>query len=160
MPENNPSDSKAINVIKPELKLEAKPVAPPAASAAPKPISAPAGMTVNQAVHHHIIQLTLPDKAALYSAYMPFVKHGGLFVRTNDKYEMGDEVFIHLKMMDGTEKYQIKGKVIWITPKGAQGGLSAGVGVQFAEETPEEIRKKIETFLAGSAQSDRRTDTM
>ena len=27
-----------------------------------------------------ILSLTIKDKAVLYAAYMPFVKHGGLFI--------------------------------------------------------------------------------
>ena len=52
---------------------------------------------------------------------MPFVRHGALFVPTNKKYELGEEVFILLALMDEPEKIQINGKVVWVTPKGAQG---------------------------------------
>lgn len=121
-------------------------------------VAAPAA---KKAIHRpEIVQITLSDKAAIYSAYMPFVKNGGLFIRTNDRYEMGDEIVLLLKLMEATEKYTVRGKVIWMTPKGAQGGLQTGVGIQFAADTPKEVRNKIETYLAGSAQSDRRTDTM
>ena len=30
-----------------------------------------------------ILSLTIKDKSALYDAYMPFVKNGGLFIPTN-----------------------------------------------------------------------------
>ena len=33
-----------------------------------------------------ILSLTIKDKGALYAAYMPFVKNGGLFIPTNKKY--------------------------------------------------------------------------
>lgn len=115
---------------------------------------------VRPTVKGGVIPVVLPDKASLYAAYMPFVKHGGLFIRSDKTFEVGDEVTLVLKLMDLTEKFTIIGKIAWITPKGAQGGLKAGVGVQFSEETPVDIRNKIETFLAGSSQSERRTDTM
>ncbi len=38
-----------------------------------------------------ILSLTIKDRAVLYAAYMPFVRHGGLFVPTNKKYELGEE---------------------------------------------------------------------
>ena len=47
-----------------------------------------------QTSHQGILSLTIRDKAVLYSAYMPFIKNGGLFVPTNKSYEIGDEVFL------------------------------------------------------------------
>ena len=47
-----------------------------------------------------ILPLTIKDKTALYSAYMPFVRGGGLFVPTAKRYNLGDEVFILLTLMD------------------------------------------------------------
>ena len=69
----------------------------------------------------------------MYAAYIPFVRHGGLFVPTNKKYGLGQEVFILLALMDGPEKIPINGKVVWVTPKSAQGNGQAGIGVQFSE---------------------------
>lgn len=47
-----------------------------------------------------ILSLTIKDRAVLYAAYMPFVRNGGLFVPTNKRYELGEEVFILLALMD------------------------------------------------------------
>ena len=54
-----------------------------------------------------ILSLTIKDRAVLYAAYMPFVRHGGLFVPTNKKYELGEEVFILLALMDEPQKIPI-----------------------------------------------------
>lgn len=106
-----------------------------------------------------ILSLTIKDKSVLYAAYMPFVENGGLFIPTNKSYKLGDEVFMLLNLMDESEKIPVAGKVIWLTPKGAQGNRAAGVGVQFSN--PDDIAaQKIETYLAGSLQSDRPTHTM
>jgi len=75
-----------------------------------------------------ILSLTIKDKSALYAAYMPFVKHGGLFIPTNKSYGLGEEVFMLLTLMEETEKLPVAGKIIWITPKGAQGNRAAGIG--------------------------------
>lgn len=40
-----------------------------------------------------ILSLAVKDKAALYNAYMPYIKHGGIFVPTPKRYFLGDEVF-------------------------------------------------------------------
>ena len=77
-----------------------------------------------------ILSLTIKDKAVLYAAYMPFLENGGLFVPTNKQYSIGDEVFMLLTLMDEPEKIPIAGRVVWITPTGAQGNRQAGVGVR------------------------------
>ena len=40
-----------------------------------------------------LLTLTIKDKSALYLAYMPFVKNGGLFIPTNSNYRPGDGEF-------------------------------------------------------------------
>lgn len=107
-----------------------------------------------------ILSLAIKDKGALYAAYMPYVKNGGLFIPTNKPYKLGDEVFLLLTLMDETEKLPVAGKVIWVTPKGAQGNRVAGIGVQFSDQDGEVARNKIETYLAGALKSDRYTHTM
>lgn len=107
-----------------------------------------------------IISVSLKDKAALYSAYMPFVKHGGLFIATNKAYQLGDEIFLLLSLMNEPEKFPIAGRVVWITPKGAQGGRQAGIGVQFSDLDGGAARNKIEGHLAGMLQGERETLTM
>ena len=106
-----------------------------------------------------ILSLTIKDKSVLYAAYMPFVKHGGLFIPTNKSYRLGDEVFMLLNLMEEPEKIPVAGKVILVTPKGAQGNRAAGIGVQFSDQD-NTARSKIETYLAGALQSDRPTHTM
>src|SRR6185369_2325862 len=51
-----------------------------------------------------LLTLTIKDKSALYLAYMPFVKNGGLFIPTNSNYRLGDEVFMLLNLMGEDEK--------------------------------------------------------
>jgi len=47
-----------------------------------------------------ILSLAIKDKTVLYAAYMPFVRNGGLFIPTKKEYELGDEVFMLLNLMD------------------------------------------------------------
>jgi type IV pilus assembly protein PilZ len=107
-----------------------------------------------------ILSLTIKDKNALYAAYMQFVKNGGLFIPTTKKYKLGDEVFMLLTLMEETERIPVAGKVIWITPIGAEGNRAAGIGVQFSDQDGGLARNKIETYLAGALKSDRPTHTM
>ncbi len=116
-------------------------------------------MIPRRGARNAILSLAIKDKAVLYANYMPFVKHGGLFIPTKKDYQLGDEVFMLLNLMEEVEKIPVAGKVVWITPKGAQGNRAAGIGVQFSEQD-ETARTKIETYLAGSLSSDRPTHTM
>jgi type IV pilus assembly protein PilZ len=106
-----------------------------------------------------ILSLTIKDKAVLYAAYMPFIQGGGLFIPTNKQYQLGEEVFMLLKLMEEPEKIPVAGKVIWVTPKGSQGNKVAGIGVQFTGEDSM-AKDKVETYLAGALSSDRLTHTM
>ncbi|MCK7594729.1 PilZ domain-containing protein [Pseudomarimonas salicorniae] len=108
-----------------------------------------------------ILSLAIKDKAALYNAYMPFVKGGGIFVPTAKKYGLGDEVFILLTLLDDKERLPVAGKVCWVTPPGSQGNRTAGIGVQFNDSVEgEAVRGKIETLLAGILNADKPTHTM
>src|SRR5690606_40006129 len=106
-----------------------------------------------------ILSLTIRDKAVLYAAYMPYIKGGGLFIPTAKPYEIGDDVFLLLNLMEESEKLPAPAKVVWVTPKGAQGNRAAGIGVQFCDDEGKEVRNKIETYLAGALQSDKPTHT-
>lgn len=107
-----------------------------------------------------ILNLNIKDKPALYAAYMPFVKNGGLFIPTPKQFKLGDEVFMLLTIMEDKERMPIAGKIIWITPQGAQGNKAQGIGVQFSEQDNGATRNKIEGFLAGALQADKSTHTM
>jgi len=65
-----------------------------------------------------------------------------------------------LNLMDEGDKIPVAGKVIWITPKGAQGKRMAGIGVQFSEQDNGETQQKIGNYLAGALDGDKATHTM
>ncbi|MDF1688116.1 MAG: PilZ domain-containing protein [Cycloclasticus sp.] len=107
-----------------------------------------------------ILSLTIKDKNALYAAFMDYVEGGGLFIPTHKKYNLGDEVFMLLSLMGEVERIPVAGTIIWITPVGAEGSRSNGVGVQFNDQDGGAARAKIETYLAGTSQTGRPTHTM
>jgi type IV pilus assembly protein PilZ len=108
-----------------------------------------------------VLSLSIKEKSALFAAYMPFIKGGGLFIPTNKQYKMGEEVFMLLTLMDDPAKLPVSGKVVWVTPTGAHGSRTQGVGVQFAfNESGKAAQHKIEGLLGGSLKSVRPTHTM
>lgn len=111
-----------------------------------------------------ILTLDIDDKAALYAAYMPFIANGGLFIpaQRNDRknYSLGDEVFLLLNLVEQGERLPVAGKVIWVTPPGAQGQRQSGVGIQFSNQDGGATQQKIESLLGGTLRSERPTHTL
>lgn len=106
------------------------------------------------------ISCSFSSENSLYLAYMPFIKNGGLFIRTKNDYELGSEVNLSIQLLKEPEAYKIQGRVVWITPKGAQSNKPAGIGVQFIDDKSRSVCNKIETFLAGMLKSTHLTDTI
>lgn len=108
---------------------------------------------------HGILSLTIKDLSVLYAAYMPFVENGGLFIPTSKVYQIGDEVFMLLHLMEEEEQIPVAGTVIWITPKNAHGKRAPGIGVQFNnKDNP--AKPLIGEYLAGELGSGKPTHTM
>lgn len=121
--------------------------------------AAPAGIPTPS--RPSVLSLAIKEKAALYSAYMPFLKNGGIFVPTNKSYRLGEEIYLILTLLDDPNKYPIAGKVAWITPAGAGNNKSQGIGVHFPiDESGIRIKSRVEELLGASAKSTRATHTL
>ena len=108
-----------------------------------------------------VLSLNINSKSALYAAFMPHLRSGGIFIPTTRSYNIGDEVFMLLSLMDDPAKLPIAGTVVWITPPGAQNGRAQGIGGHFnSDESGQEARLKIEALLGGVMQSTRPTHTL
>ena len=68
--------------------------------------------------------------------------------------------FTSINLLNEPDSCLIDGKVVWITPIGAQGNKPAGIGVQFIGENSRYFCNKIETYLAGMLKSTQGTDTI
>lgn len=108
-----------------------------------------------------VLSLAIKEKAALYAAYMPYLKNGGIFVPTNKPYNLGDDVYLLLQLMDDPVKLPIAGKIVWITPTGASNNKVQGIGVHFpTDESGSKARTQIEGILGAVVRSTRQTHTM
>lgn len=107
-----------------------------------------------------IISFSITDRGALYSSYLSFVANGGVFVPTSRTYSLGDEVFLLLRIMDDISLVPVPASVVWVTPPGAQGNKTAGIGVQFSEEDGGTTKTIIEQHLAAALRGERPTQTM
>ncbi len=121
----------------------------------------PADPNLAQPARPSVLSLAIKEKAALYAAYMPFLKHGGMFVPSNKPYKLGDEIHLILALMDDPNKYPIAGKVAWITPAGANNNKAQGIGVHFPDdETGHRAKLRIEEILGAALRSSRATHTL
>jgi len=108
-----------------------------------------------------VIQLSIKEKGALYAAYIPLFNEGGIFVPSSRQYTLGQDVYVLLTLPDDPQRYPIAGKVAWITPAGATGTRTPGIGVRFpADEKSRALKARIEEILGGHLASDRPTQTV
>ncbi len=124
-------------------------------------MSNPVDPKIATAPRPSVLSLNINSKSALYAAFMPTLRNGGIFIPTTRAYTLGDEVFMLLSLMDDPIKLPIAGTVVWITPPGAQNSKAQGIGVHFKnDESGTEAKRKIEGMLGGVMQSTRPTHTL
>lgn len=135
---------------------------PPATASAPP--NASAGLNAaspNAAARPSVVQLAIKEKAALYVAYIPLFKEGGVFIPTVRDYQLGSDVYVLLTLPDDTQRYPVAGKVAWVTPARAAGNRTQGVGIRFpADDKSRLLKLKIEEILGAHLSSDRPTQTI
>lgn len=107
-----------------------------------------------------VISIRIKDKQALYLSYMPYVQGGGLFVPTTKDFNLGDELFLLVKLMDEREPLKISAKIVWLNPIGTSENRPAGIGVQFLGESAKKATNLIEDKLGTALSSTRNTHTM
>ena len=108
-----------------------------------------------------VVQLAIKEKAALYAAYIPLFDEGGIFIPTTRAHRLGDEVYVLMALPDDVQRYPVVGQVAWVTPAGASGGRTQGIGVRFpADEKSRQLKLRIEQILGSHLGSDRPTQTV
>ena len=107
-----------------------------------------------------VLSISIKERAALYAAYMPYLKGGGIFLPTAKSFAMGDAVLVILQLLDNPKRFPLNGIVAWITPAGVA-NKAQGIGVQFPQdELGLEARQLIESSLGSALRSGRKTHTL
>lgn len=121
----------------------------------------PPASAAGSAARPSVVQLTIKEKAALYAAYIPLFKEGGVFIPTARDYKLGADVYVLLTLPEDTQRYPVAGKVAWVTPARAAGNRTQGVGIRFPDDEKSRLLKlKIEEILGAHLASDRPTQTI
>lgn len=116
---------------------------------------------VADATRPGVFTLVIRSKAALYAAWIPLLKGGGIFLPSIRPHSLGEEVLILLTLLDDPNKVPLQGHVAWINPAHSTGNRPQGIGVQIHDsEAGRELKKKVEGLLAGALQSSRPTHTL
>jgi type IV pilus assembly protein PilZ len=117
-------------------------------------------MTDTSTSNFNVFDWHYRNKQHLAQNHMPFINGGGLFIPTEDSFKLGDIVKANIKLFNDPKVYAIKGRVVWLTPRFAQAGKMAGIGIHFVEsEESIELDKKIRFYLADLDQKERRSST-
>ncbi len=110
----------------------------------------------------NVLSVVFEDKSSLAKQYMPFIEQGGLFIRTEETFTLAATVSLSVQLPSDCEKYDMSGRVVWLTPSAAERGLPQGIGVQLMGNQGKILRHKIEQQLAQMVMVDKPilTDTM
>ncbi|WP_110676532.1 PilZ domain-containing protein [Salinicola sp. RZ23] len=94
---------------------------------------------------HKALSLTIRDDDTLHSAYLAWLARGGLFVPTEQRYSLGQRVYLLVTLPGAQERLPVEGEVVWLTPAGTADRL-AGIGVHFGADG-QDLRERIEARL-------------
>lgn len=108
-----------------------------------------------------VYTLAIRSKAALYNAWMPLLRGGGLFVPTSELPKLGDDVLLIITLLEEPERVAAHGKVAWVNPANGSGQRPAGFAAQLPEtDACKALKHKVESLLAGALSSSRPTYTL
>ena len=108
-----------------------------------------------------VFSLVIRSKSALYAAWMPLLRGGGLFVPSSRDHRLGEEVLVLLSLLDDSVRIPIQGHVAWVNPAHAASNRPQGFAVQLPDtETCRDLKKRVEGMLAAALQSSRPTHTL
>lgn len=104
------------------------------------------------------LQHTFPDLPSLKRAFMPFVVEGGIFIPTQNNYQLGDFIQATITLPESKHDYIFTGEVIWISSKS---NSHTGVGITCNGDEGRALRKAITEMLSELKGDDRElSDTM
>ena len=127
----------------------------------PAPQAAP--NTAAESAPSRVLQLRLESKPVIYASYMSFLEYGGVFLPTDDKFKMGEEILLVLELvgLGKTEKIFIKTNVCWINANPSASGRPKGIGLAFGSDDSGLKAKTIfENILSGLLHNERPTYTL
>ena len=113
------------------------------------------------AVPGKMVKMALTDRTTIYNSYMSFLNNGGVFIASDDTFEMGEEVLLVLEIGEALDRFPLKTKVCWINPQRGGSTRPRGVGLAFdGSDVAKNAKHLIENNLAGLLDLPRATYTI
>jgi len=81
------------------------------------------------------LSLKYEDKKAFVNAYTENVSYGGLFIRTEQPLEQGEQFLLKLQLPDLADPMKIRCEVVWARKDDKETAGPNGMGVKFVEMT-------------------------
>ncbi len=103
----------------------------------------------NQRVHERIpaiIKVSYESAGALKVDYARNISQGGLFIATEDEFEVGQRLELHLASLGLRRSIPIPGEVRWVGEEGSP--PERGIGIRFNLDDPV-LRARIEAMING-----------
>ena len=114
-------------------------------------MSKPQSTPIHESSAAGTLSMAINDKTALHACYMPFIKDGGIFVPTNEHFELHKNIVLQLRLVEEGKKLLISGRVVWISTGMGQRSTSPGVGLQFTGDHRFRVRQFLEGILGDLA---------
>lgn len=97
----------------------------------------------------HSLTYQFSDLVALLRAHMTFVHDTGLFIPTDQSFQLGEVIRVTVTLPETPSPIEFTGEIVWITPKSTHDSSQiAGVGIQLNGENNEVIQNKIKSLLS------------
>ena len=120
----------------------------------------PASASPMQAAHPDarkapaLVSVSIQEPLVLQRCYLPFFRHGGLFVPGNRPYQLGQRLFLILRLpappgvsgQGAGVVYATNATVAWLSPAQAQNGGRQGVGLHF-DAGRQNLKRSLESLL-------------
>lgn len=94
-----------------------------------------------------LIKIAITSMDVLSACYMPFLDRKGVFIPSGHIRELGDRVFLVLRLGPDQKFAAGAAQVCWITPPHSSDGQVSGFGLHFDNENSE-LAQTIESCLA------------
>lgn len=92
------------------------------------------------------MSLTYDDKESFVDAYTENVSDGGLFIRTENPLEPGEEFRLKLSLPGLPDPLIIKCEVVWVMSESKETDAADGMGVKFVEVMPKD-KKTLKEYI-------------
>ena len=108
----------------------------------------------------HLLKLDVKDKKELQHYFIKYFKYGGIFVPSDEYFELGADVFLEINFVWQNEQLSLSGCIAWIANDKVT-NYDSGIGVHFNnDKAGNDACHKIETLLGDLLYENKFTATL